>query len=1265
MATPSITQGQIALDPINRIFYYLDSDGTLVNSSLNLLQESNTSITTEENLTVNNITVLGTTTVIDSTVTTIKDPIITLGGKTAPTVDDNKDRGIEFRWYDSSLATPAAKLGFFGFDDSSGKFTFIPDATNASEVFSGTIGELAAKIDWDNILNKPTFVNSITGTPNEIDVTATTGNIVISLPATGAMNITGTAAGWTTPRKITLGGDLEGNVLIDGGANVTLNAYVVANAVLLGTDTTGDYVASLIAGTGITLTNNSGEQTQPTIAVTTNTYDAYGAASAAESNAATDASTKAANAYNNATTYVNNQLSSFDVDDLADVTINTSLANSYLKYNGSAWVNDQIDLGTDTTGNYVQALVAGTGILISNNSGEGTNPTIALNADLNDISNVAIAAETLVADQVLIWDGSDWVNGSAPPTADGYDHTAVIGDGINNEYTIPFPFIEEDLFVTIQSATPPYEVINARWEIPSTGNLKVDFSYIPPVNSVKVTAFTSVSSTTIKVPLLGTLEDVTYVGNGHAPGDVLFSDGTNWYNHPLALNDLTDVQGTNSAVANQFLKYNGSAWVGSTISEINNINDVSDVAITSAANGQFLQYNGSAWVNSTLPTNEPTGHENKDNSQISFNNSNRRFYIQPGGINSAASHVIWCAGKKFVKSANEYVEIPNTTGIYYIYYNSSGTLSYKTSFFDLENEAPISYIYWNSTVAEAVFFADERHGITMDWATHEYLHRTRGAAIASGFGASGYVLGGDGTSDTHAQMSLVGGTFYDEDLQVDILHSATPTSDTWEQRLENGAYIPVYYHSGSNGGWIKDTATQFPLKYNARAKYNQYTGGSWTTTDIDNNRWGVSWIVATNNLNEPVLAILGQNSYTSTNNAEDATWEDLNLDGFPIFEFRPLYKIIYYTSNTYTNTPKTSFISIWDLRRIISSGSAIPTTPVSDHGSMSGLADDDHINYLNVTRHDALDHTTALGSASITDLGDVAITGATPDQFLKWDGSNWINADIPQINTLDDVGDVSATGASANSVLVYNGSAWVSTIDPVIGGNLTANGNLITNGNLTVSGNLIVEGNTVTLNTETLTVEDKNIVMGSVTTDAAADGGGITLIGSTNKSISWTNSTSSWTSSENIDLASGKVIKINGTEVLSVTNYTGQAATVAANSVSPTVLQEGPARAGFRSQINAQTTTPYTLVATDLGKLITMNASTGMTLTIPANTSVPFTIGDRVDVVQIGTGALEIAAAPGVTVNATPGLKLRTQWSSATMVKINTDQWIVMGDLKA
>jgi len=82
------------------------------------------------------LTVNGTTTTVNSTTVTVDDPIFTLGGDTAPGSDDNKDRGIEFRWHNGSTA----KAGFFGFDDSTGYFTFIPDASNSSEVFSGTKG---------------------------------------------------------------------------------------------------------------------------------------------------------------------------------------------------------------------------------------------------------------------------------------------------------------------------------------------------------------------------------------------------------------------------------------------------------------------------------------------------------------------------------------------------------------------------------------------------------------------------------------------------------------------------------------------------------------------------------------------------------------------------------------------------------------------------------------------------------------------------------------------------------------------------------------------------------------------------------------------------------------------------------------------------------------------------------------------------------------------------------------------------------------------
>ena len=104
-----------------------------------------------------NLTVNGTTTTVNSTTTTLDDPIITLGGDSAPGSDDNKDRGVEFRWHNGS----AAKVGFFGWDDSAQKFTFIPDATNSSEVFSGSAGTLAAATFEGNLTMDGVSLTSI------------------------------------------------------------------------------------------------------------------------------------------------------------------------------------------------------------------------------------------------------------------------------------------------------------------------------------------------------------------------------------------------------------------------------------------------------------------------------------------------------------------------------------------------------------------------------------------------------------------------------------------------------------------------------------------------------------------------------------------------------------------------------------------------------------------------------------------------------------------------------------------------------------------------------------------------------------------------------------------------------------------------------------------------------------------------------------------------------------------------------------------------
>jgi hypothetical protein len=510
-----------------------------------------------------------------------------------------------------------------------------------------------------------------------------------------------------------------------------------------------------------------------------------------------------------------------------------------------------------------------------------------------------------------------------------------------------------------------------------------------------------------------------------ADGNFLRYDGSNWFNDPvnLATDTIGDYVAKLAAGTGITITNNSGEAATPNISFSGSIDNLSDVDITSAADGQILEFNGTNWVNSVRPSNEPMGHEDKSESTISFNEGTRTFSIAP----VSTFFTVWCAGKRFVKTGTETVEIPDTSGLYYIYFNSSGVLSYRTDYFVWDEDAPTAYVYWNEVDNKAYFFADERHGITLDWATHEYLHRTRGAAIANGFGANNYIINGNGSLDSHAKLDIANGTFFDEDLQVDISHSATPTPNTWEQVLQGNAEIPVFYRL--NNHWTKDVATEFPLKQGAsRPQYNLNTAGTWSATDIANNRFGVSWIIATNNLNEPIIAVLGQGSYTDNGSAEAEFYGSLNLDGFPIVEFRPLYKIIYECKDSYSNTPSASFTSIVDLRSVIAADQGIGTTAVSDHGSMTGLSDDDHTQYLNDTRHNSLDHSTALGTASISDLSDVAISSAVEGQGLVWSGESWVNTSIPL--QLDGLTDVVITSATPNQVLKFDGTNWVNDESP-------------------------------------------------------------------------------------------------------------------------------------------------------------------------------------------------------------------------------------------
>ena len=170
----AISIGQDVGTTANVQFNNVQVDGTLTSDDI-----TSTNISVDGNATITgNLTVNGTTTTVNSTTVTLDDPILTLGGDTAPTTDDNLDRGVEFRWHTGS----AARLGFFGYDDSAGQFTFIPNATNTNGVISGTAGEAKfGSLALDTALTVP---NGGTGR-----TTATTNGIVYG-NGTSALGVT-------------------------------------------------------------------------------------------------------------------------------------------------------------------------------------------------------------------------------------------------------------------------------------------------------------------------------------------------------------------------------------------------------------------------------------------------------------------------------------------------------------------------------------------------------------------------------------------------------------------------------------------------------------------------------------------------------------------------------------------------------------------------------------------------------------------------------------------------------------------------------------------------------------------------------------------------------------------------------------------------------------------------------------------------------------------------------------------------------------------
>ena len=380
--------------------------------------------------------------------------------------------------------------------------------------------------------------------------------------------------------------------------------------------------------------------------------------------------------------------------------------------------------------------------------------------------------------------------------------------------------------------------------------------------------------------------------------------------------------------------------------------------------------------------NEPTGFPNRTDSVLSF--TGVTFTINK----TNGSFDYYIAGVKYTKTAADDIVIADTSGVHFIYYDGSTlTEAVNPNTATLEdillNKAWVATIYWQTTGAGtgiAPLLGDERHGAIMSGKTHLWFHIVHGAAYGDGLTLSGYTE--DTDSDAALTFEITDGHYDDEDLEHAIIDGDPATQ--YSQQLNDGdASIPIVYKNAS-GVWVEDAASTLPYKLisagNRLAFNRDDGGGNWSQVEVTDGKWVSMTLIATNDWQYPIKAIQGQNEYTDKKTAvEDATAEVIAFGGGTLSpEVFTLYRFVLNTKDTFGGSKKTKIEvdGVTDFRTsTIIGGAAVAT----DHGALSGLADDDHAQYLLADGSRALAGAWDMGSQNLTnvDIDSGTLDGVT------------------------------------------------------------------------------------------------------------------------------------------------------------------------------------------------------------------------------------------------------------------------------------------------
>lgn len=295
---------------------------------------------------------------------------------------------------------------------------------------------------------------------------------------------------------------------------------------------------------------------------------------------------------------------------------------------------------------------------------------------------------------------------------------------------------------------------------------------------------------------------------------------------------------------------------------------------------------------------QPVGIRDATKLTLSIDDSQRQLTVTPVG-----SYVCFVKGKKIEISTVKTATWTNANGMHFFYINAAGELVVTNSFTDsiITEFAYVAAVYWDVAAQKHIYFADERHGIKMSPVTHLYLHTTRGAAFDNGCKLVNFVVDGNGSLNSHAQFNANSGVIWDEDIKISL-----PAQTNF----------PVFYRTGATN-WKRKEPNAFPLILSGeegyagtRPAYNLLSGGNWSLAEVDNNKFLLVHIFATNDIDYPFIAILGETQYNSKSNARaGAVSEIRTLSALPVQEFCPVGSVIYEVNNGYGNAAKAKVVS--------------------------------------------------------------------------------------------------------------------------------------------------------------------------------------------------------------------------------------------------------------------------------------------------------------------------------------------------------------------